>query len=114
MGYVDDEDVNTLYSNSLFFTYISLYEGFGMPPLEAMSCGTPVLTSNTSSLPEVVGDAAIMIEPTDKKACIDAMKNLYFNENLRNELSKKGLEQAKKFSWEKSTKIIIDSIKKQS
>ena len=114
LGYVDDEDVNTLYSNSLFFTYISLYEGFGMPPLEAMSCGTPVLTSNTSSLPEVVGDAAIMIDPTDKKACIDAMKNLYFNENLRNELSKKGLEQAKKFSWEKSTKIIIDSIKKQS
>ncbi len=112
LGYVDDEDVNTLYSNSLFFTYVSLYEGFGMPPLEAMSCGTPVLTSNTSSLPEVVGDAAIMIDPTDKKACIDAMKDLYFNENLRNELSKKGLEQAKKFNWEKTVDIIVNNIKR--
>ena len=111
LGYVDDEDVNTLYSNSLFFTYISLYEGFGMPPLEAMSCGAPVLTSNTSSIPEVVGDAAIMIDPTDKQACINAMKDLYFNENLREELSKKGLEQAKKFSWDKTVDIIVKNLK---
>jgi glycosyltransferase involved in cell wall biosynthesis len=82
-----------------------------MPPLEAMSCGTPVLTSNTSSIPEVVGDSAIMIDPKDKEACVNAMKDLYFNENLREELSKKGLEQAKKFSWDKTVDIIINSFK---
>ena len=81
-----------------------------MPPLEAMSCGVPVLTSNTSSLPEVVGNFAIMIDPKDKEACINAMKNLYFNEDLREELSKKGLEQAKKFSWDKTVDIIINKI----
>lgn len=106
LGYVDDEDLNILYNHSLFFTYISLYEGFGMPPLEAMSCGVPVITSNTSSIPEVVGDSAIMIDPKDEKVCINAMKDLYYNENLRNELSIKGLEQAKKFSWDKTTNII--------
>lgn len=102
LGYIDDEDLNVLYSNSLFFTYISLYEGFGMPPLEAMSCGLPVITSNTSSIPEVVGDSAIMIDPNDEIACINAMKELYYNQDLRNELSEKGLEQAKKFTWEKT------------
>lgn len=114
LGYVDDEDINTLINNSLFLTYISKYEGFGIPPLEAMSCGIPVLTSNMSSLPEVVGNAAIMINPTDKKACIKAMEDLYFNENLRNELSKKGLEQAKKFSWTKSTEVINKIINKEN
>ena len=110
LGYIDDNDLNTLYSNSLFFAYISLYEGFGMPPLEAMSCGAPVITSNTSSIPEVVGDAAIMIDPNDEKACINAMKELYYNQDLRNELSKKGLEQSKKFTWENTINIILNKI----
>lgn len=112
LGYIDDEDVNILYSNSLFFTYISLYKGFGMPPLEAMSCGVPVLTSNTSSIPEVVGNSAIMINPTDKQACISAMEKLYFNEDLRRELSIKGLEQSKNFSWAKSIEIINNILEK--
>ena len=111
LGYIDDKDLNTLYSNSLFFAYISLYEGFGMPPLEAMSCGVPVITSNTSSIPEVVGDAAIMIDPKDEKVCIQEMKNLYYNQNLRNELSEKGLGQAKKFSWDKTVDIIVKNLK---
>lgn len=112
LGYIDDKDLNTLYSNSLFFAYISLYEGFGMPPLEAMSCGVPVITSNTSSIPEVVGDAAIMIDPKDEKVCIQEMKNLYYNQNLRNELSEKGLGQAKKFTWEKTVNTLINILEK--
>ncbi len=110
LGYVADEDVNTLYSNSLFFTYVSLYEGFGMPPLEAMSAGVPVVTSNTSALPEVVGDAAITLDPTDKDAIIKAYEAFYFNPELREECIQKGLERAKMFSWDKMYKIISDKI----
>jgi len=111
LGYVDDDDVNILYSNSLFFTYISQYEGFGMPPLEAMQAGTPVITSNNSSLPEVVGDAAIMIDYNSEEQCIKAFEDLYFNEDLRKYYIHKGLERAKLFSWEKTvdkmTEVII-------
>jgi len=102
LGYIDDEDVNILYSNSLFLTYISQYEGFGMPPLEAMQAGTPVITSNNSSLPEVVGDAAIMIDYNSEEQCIKAFEDLYFDENLRKNCIEKGLERAKLFSWEKT------------
>jgi glycosyltransferase involved in cell wall biosynthesis len=102
LGYVDDEDVNILYSNSVFFTYISQYEGFGMPPLEAMRAGTPVITSNNSSLPEVTGDAAIMIDYDDEEQCIKAFEDLYFNEDLRRYYISKGIERAKLFSWEKT------------
>jgi glycosyltransferase involved in cell wall biosynthesis len=114
LGYVDDEDVNILYSNSIFFTYISQYEGFGMPPLEAMQAGTPVITSNNSSLPEVVGDAAIMIDYDSEEQCIKAFEDLYFNENLREHYIRKGLERARLFSWEKTVDkmrdIILDSL----
>ena len=108
LGYIDDDDVNILYSNSLFFTYISQYEGFGMPPLEAMQSGTPVITSNNSSLPEVVGDAAIMIDYNNEEQCIKAFKDLYFDESLRKSYIEKGLERAKFFSWEKT----VDNISK--
>jgi glycosyltransferase involved in cell wall biosynthesis len=110
LGYVDDKDVNILYSNSLFFTYISEYEGFGMPPLEAMQAGTPVITSDNSSLPEVVGDAAIKIAYNDEEACIKAMEDLYFNESLRKEYITKGFERAKLFSWEKTVKTMADKM----
>ncbi len=110
LGYVDDEDVNALYSNSLFFTYVSQYEGFGMPPLEAMSAGTPVVTSNTSSLPEVVGDAAITVNPDDEKAIIKAYENLYFDEALRESFIKKGIKRAKAFSWDKTYGIISKTL----
>ena len=110
LGYIEDEDVNILYSNSLFFTYISQYEGFGMPPLEAMQAGTPVITSNNSSLPEVVGDAAIMIDYDSQEQCIKAFEDLYFNEDLRKYYIKKGFERAKLFSWEKTVKIMSDYI----
>lgn len=110
LGYVEDEDINILYSNSLFFTYISQYEGFGMPPLEAMQAGTPVITSNNSSLPEVVGDAAIMIDYNSEEQCIKAFEDLYFNEDLRNEYISKGLERAKLFSWEKTVNKMSEVI----
>jgi len=108
LGYIDDEDINILYSNSLFFTYLSQYEGFGMPVLEAMQAGTPVITSNNSSLPEVVGDSAITIDYNNEEQCIKVFEDLYFNENLRKEYIHKGLERAKLFSWEKTVKIMTD------
>jgi glycosyltransferase involved in cell wall biosynthesis len=100
-GYVPDEDLPALYNAADLFVYPSLYEGFGLPPLEAMACGTPVITSNTSSLPEVVGDAGIMVNPYDVDELANKMYEVLTNEGLRKELSKKGLERAKLFSWKK-------------
>lgn len=110
LGYIDDEDLNILYNHSLFFAYVSKYEGFGMPPLEAMMCGTPVITSNTSSIPEVVGNSAIKVDPKNEDECIKAMEDFYFNEELRKEYSQKGLERAKLFNWDKSYKLLSNKI----
>jgi glycosyltransferase involved in cell wall biosynthesis len=111
LGYVEDSDVNMLYSNSLFFTYLSQYEGFGIPVLEAMQAGTPVIASNNSSLPEVVGDAAITIGCDDEEACITAMEKFYFNDDLRQAYIKKGFERAKLFSWDKTVNVIMEKMK---
>ncbi len=100
-GYVSDEDLPALYNAAELFVYPSLYEGFGLPPLEAMACGTPVITSNTSSLPEVVGDAGIMVDPHDVDELADTMYDVLTNDGLKEDLIKKGLERAKMFSWEK-------------
>ena len=85
-GYVQDEDLPALYNAADLFVYPSLYEGFGLPPLEAMACGTPVITSNTSSLPEVVGDAGIMIDPYDVDKLADAMHEVLYNDRLREDI----------------------------
>lgn len=90
-GYIDDEDLAALYSNAEFFVYPSLYEGFGLPPLEAMQCGTPVITSNTSSLPEVVGDAGILVDPQSEVELVDAMKNFILMRSYVEIIWKKGL-----------------------
>jgi len=100
-GYIPDRDLCPLYSGALVFVYLSFYEGFGLPPLEAMKCGAPVITSNTSSLPEVVGDAGILISPYDLDDICHNIINIYRNEALRNQLSSQSLQQAKKFSWKK-------------
>ena len=101
-GYVNDTvDLGLLYKNAELFIYPSLYEGFGLPPLEAMSLGVPVITSNVSSLPEVVGDAAIKINPYSVEEIYDAMRTVLSDSGLRAELSQKGIERAKMFSWEK-------------
>ncbi len=112
IGYVDDEDLPALYSGAEWFVYTSMYEGFGLPPLEAMSCGCPVITSNNTSLPEVVGDAGIMIDWDSDEQHIQAYEQYYFNNELREKNRKKGLDRAKQFSWEKCATEILNTIRK--
>lgn len=101
-GYVPDNDLSTIYSNAQSFYYISLYEGFGLPPLEAMQCGVATVTSNRSSLPEVAGDAAILVDPTDEDQICDVMYKLYNQSELRKLYQRKGKLRATKFSWTKT------------
>lgn len=100
-GYASDEDLAPLYSGAMMFVYPSLYEGFGLPPLEAMQCGVPTITSNTSSLPEVVGDAGTMVSPMDEDALCQAMLDIYQSSTLRQKMSSRSLAQAGMFSWER-------------
>jgi len=106
-GRVADEDLSAVYSGALAFVYPSFYEGFGLPPLEAMQCGVPVITSNTSSLPEVVGDAGIMVDPKDADALCQVILDLYQNSSQRQRRSYRSLEQARKFSWQKCAQQTI-------
>ncbi|NWG04922.1 MAG: glycosyltransferase family 4 protein [Syntrophaceae bacterium] len=103
-GYVPEEDLPALYQGAEVFVYPSFYEGFGLPVLEAMASGTPVITSNTSSLPEVAGEAALMVNPMEVFEIFEAMEALITNPSLREELKGKGLEQSKKFTWEKTAR----------
>ena len=98
-GFVPDGDMAPLYSNAMAFIYPSLYEGFGLPPLEAMQCGTPVITSDNSSLPEVVGDAGIMLPAQDDDALVAAIRLLYSNEGLRSDMAQRGINRARRFTW---------------
>lgn len=100
IGYVDDKDLSSLYSMAEIFIYPSIYEGFGLPVLEAMSCGCPTITSNRTALVEVVGDAAITVDPYDYKNLSDQINNLLINTKLRNELIEKGIKNSKRFSWD--------------
>lgn len=103
-GYVSDEDLVKFYNTADLFVYPSLYEGFGLTPLEAMACGCPVVTSNTSSLPEVVENAGVLVDPHDSNVLVDAIFKLLTDNALRKELSKRGLERAKMFSWKKTAR----------
>lgn len=98
-GFVPDKFLSAIYSGAVGFLYPSLYEGFGLPPLEAMQCGVPVITSNTSSLPEVMGDAGVLVDPNDIDQISQAMINLVNDDDLREVCIRKGLKQAQKFSW---------------
>lgn len=98
-GYVKDNELVELYRDAFAFIYPSLYEGFGIPPLEAMACGVPVLCSNNSSLPEVVADAALTFDPYSTEEIESAMKKISDNNQLRDELINRGYAQCKKFSW---------------
>ncbi len=104
---VDDQQLNTLYQHALCLVYPSLYEGFGLPVLEAMSNGCPVITSNLTSIPEVAGDAALLIDPKDPGEMLDAVKKVHNNASLRKELKEKGLARSKMFSKEKFIKETI-------
>ena len=109
-GFIDDKDKSILYSQAVLFVYPSFYEGFGFPPLEAMTCGTPVITSNFSSLPEAVGNAAIMINPYNIDELYRAMKIVLNDDKLKDILVARGLKQAKKFSWQKCARETLDFI----
>ncbi|HXT69894.1 MAG TPA: glycosyltransferase family 1 protein [Vicinamibacterales bacterium] len=102
LGFVPDATLAVLYRLAAVFVFPSLYEGFGLPPLEAMAAGTPVVTSNVSSLPEVVGNAALLIPPTDAAAIADAIARVLNQPGLRAELVERGFERVKQFSWERS------------
>ncbi|MFA0834453.1 MAG: glycosyltransferase family 4 protein [Methanobacterium formicicum] len=103
-GYISVEDLVRFYNAADLFVYLSFYEGFGLPPLEAMACGTPVITSNTSSLPEVVGDAGVMVDPLDEEALTSSMHQILCDERKRNKLRDKSILRAKDFSWHKTAK----------
>lgn len=101
-GRIPDEDLATIYSGANSFYYMSIYEGFGLPPLEAMQCGVATVVSNVSSLPEVVGDAGVLLDPKDQTQLIEEMWKLYSDEDYKNDLGKRALERSKLFSWEKT------------
>jgi glycosyltransferase involved in cell wall biosynthesis len=101
-GFVPSTTLAILYRLAAVFVFPSLYEGFGLPPLEAMASGTPVITSNVSSLPEVVGDAAVLIDPLQPEEIADALRRVLSDANLRADLRQRGLARARQFSWERS------------
>jgi len=111
-GYIPEHELKYFYRLALMFVYPTLYEGFGLPPLQAMACGTSVITSNISSLPEVVGDAAIKINPDDLGDLKNSIKWLYTDEGKRDELIKKGLENVKKFSLENVASNVLSVYRK--
>lgn len=111
IGYVEHEDMPALYNLASAFIYTSLYEGFGLPVLEAMQCGCPVVASSATSIPEVAGDAAILVNPLDTDAIADAIYQILIDSRLREKLIVSGLERAKKFSWDNCAGIILEAIR---
>ena len=107
-GYIDADEPPVLLNGALAFLFPSLYEGFGIPPLEAMACGTPVLTANAASLPEVVGTAGILADPYSEDEIADGILKLCRDRALREKLSKDGIERAAGFTWEKGAEILLD------
>jgi len=107
-GYVDDTQLQWLYQNCYASVYPSLFEGFGLPVLEAMSLGAPVISSNVTSIPEIVGDAGLLVDPRDEDAIFRAMLELRENRPLRERLKEQGLRRAGEFSWEKAARALLE------
>jgi len=107
---IAEEDLPALYSGATIFVFPSLYEGFGLPPLEAMACGTPVVCSNATSLPEVVGDSGVLVDPERPEALANAIESLLSDRSLLESLSLKGLKRAKEFSLEHTAKKLLETI----
>ncbi|HEX6188706.1 MAG TPA: glycosyltransferase family 1 protein [Pyrinomonadaceae bacterium] len=107
IGYVGDEDLRALYSSCKAFVYPSLYEGFGLPPLEAMACGAPVIASRIAAHVETLGADAHLVDPADERALAQVLATLLENENERARLSRSGLERAAQFSWKKTAKLTL-------
>jgi glycosyltransferase involved in cell wall biosynthesis len=110
MGYFEDEDLPALYRQAAVLAFPSLYEGFGLPPLEAMACGTPVVASNASSVPEVVGDAALSVDPLDVEGLTAALRRALDDADLRTQLREAGLAQAATFTWPDAARAWLDLI----
>ncbi len=108
LGYQTQEELVRLYKSSDLFVFPSLYEGFGLPPLEAMACGVPVVASNRGSLPEVLGDAAYFVNPESEEDIAAGMQKVLEDSQLRDNLIQKGYQQVKKYSWEKTARQILD------
>ena len=102
LGFVPDDTLSILYRLASVFVFPSLYEGFGLPPLEAMACGTPVVTSNVSSLPEITGDAAVLVDPYDVSSIVEGVRRVLTDPALADDLRRKGAIRAREFSWERS------------
>lgn len=107
LGYVPDWELPALYSLAEVFAFPSFYEGFGLPPLEAMACGVPTVVSNVASLPEAVGDGALLVPPEDTEALAEALYGLLSDDALREEMRRKGLERAQRFSWQKTGEEVL-------
>jgi glycosyltransferase involved in cell wall biosynthesis len=107
-GYVSEGDLPALYAGALCFAYPSYFEGFGLPPLEAMSCGAPVLTGNLTSLPEVVGDAGLTVDPFDTGAIAGALARLIDDDALRADLRGRGLSRARRFDWRETARMTLE------
>lgn len=111
-GYIADQDLPAIYSGATAFMFPSLYEGFGIPLLEAMQCEVPVIASNASCIPEVVNKGGILLDPTDVESWVEAMHNISSDKELHQQYVKKGLEQASKFSWEKVARETLEVYEK--
>jgi len=107
-GHIADEDLPAVYTGAKLFVFPSLYEGFGLSPLEAMACGTPVVCSNTSSLPQVVGDAAVSVDPNDIEALAGAMHRVLVDRDLQADLRQRGLKRAAGFTWERTARRTLE------
>jgi glycosyltransferase involved in cell wall biosynthesis len=105
-GFVPDNTLAVLYRLASVFVFPSLYEGFGLPPLEAMACGTPVVTSNVSSLPEVAGDAAVLVDPYSPQAIADGILQVLHSAHLRAQMRERGFERVRAYSWERSARRV--------
>ncbi|HMQ52704.1 MAG TPA: glycosyltransferase family 1 protein [Anaerolineae bacterium] len=108
-GFVDEAELPAFYQLAQVFVYPSFYEGFGLPPLEAMSCGAAVVSSQAASLPEVVGEAGLMVDPADTGALTRALRRVLLDAELRRKLQKRSLEQAQRFSWAKAAQMLVEA-----
>jgi glycosyltransferase involved in cell wall biosynthesis len=109
-GFVAQEDLPALYRGAVMLVYPSLYEGFGLPPVEAMACGTPVIVSDTTSLPEVVEEAAVTVDPTDVEMMTEAMGSLLDDKMLQERLRKAGLERSKQYTWPRTARHLLAAL----
>jgi glycosyltransferase involved in cell wall biosynthesis len=112
LGYVPDAVLSELYANAQALIYPSKFEGFGLPPLEAMASGCPVLTTKCTSIPEICGDAVCYTDPDDEEAFASSIIDLHDDQELRYKLVRRGLKQAAKFSWDEASRVFLDEMLK--